>query len=59
MQAQLERASEEMVRQHGKTLHEVVSSEVGGTFGKLIGYALLSPEDYGALVFTKATKGMG
>eukprot|EP00611_Tribonema_gayanum_P002000 TRINITY_DN11493_c0_g2_i1.p1 TRINITY_DN11493_c0_g2~~TRINITY_DN11493_c0_g2_i1.p1 ORF type:complete len:769 (-),score=266.08 TRINITY_DN11493_c0_g2_i1:3-2102(-) len=57
--AQLELTSAAMVKKHGKTLRAIVESDVSGAFGKLIGYALMDVDDYGALLFTRATKGVG
>jgi hypothetical protein len=36
-----------------------VDADVGGSFGKLMTYALLDVDDYGALVFRDATDGVG
>ncbi|KAG5179156.1 hypothetical protein JKP88DRAFT_280489 [Tribonema minus] len=57
--AQLELTSAAMVKKHGKPLRAIVESDVSGAFGKLIGYALMDVDDYGALLFTRATKGVG
>ena len=42
--------------QYESSLLKVVSSDVGGNFGKMIRYALLDTDAYGAEIFTIATK---
>lgn len=35
----------------------MVKGDLSGDFGKMMGYALLDTDDYGAEIFTLATKG--
>jgi hypothetical protein len=58
-QAQLDMLSAASVAQHGKTLAQYVESDISGAFGKMMGYALLDVDDYGAKVFSAATEGVG
>lgn len=41
------------------SLLKVVKEDVGGNFGKMIKFALMDTDDFGAEVFTLATKGLG
>lgn len=43
--------------QYESSLLKVVRDDVSGDFGKMITYALMSVEEFGAEVFTRATKG--
>jgi hypothetical protein len=58
-QAQLDMLSAASVAQHGKTLAQYVESDISGAFGKMMGYALLDVDEYGATVFSAATDGVG
>jgi hypothetical protein len=51
--------SAESVSKHGKTLLQYVENDVSGSFGKMMSYSLMDIDDYGAKVFTAATKGVG
>lgn len=35
----------------------MVDEEVSGNFGKMVTYSLMSVDDFGAMIFTRATKG--
>jgi hypothetical protein len=58
-QAQLDLLTEASVAKTGKTLLQYVSGDVSGSFGKMMAYSLMDIDDYGAKVFTAATKGVG
>lgn len=46
-------------KKYESSLLKVVKSDVGGNFGKMITYALMDTDDFGAEIFTLATKGLG
>eukprot|EP00953_Heterococcus_sp_UTEX-ZZ885_P008904 5283-Heterococcus_DN1.PRE.6 len=58
IQAQLDLLTEASVAKTGKTLLQYVSGDVSGSFGKMMAYSLMDIDDYGAKVFTAATKGV-
>lgn len=57
--SQMQRIDAIMHEKHHKSLLECVKSDIGGNFGKLVTYALMSHEDLGAHMISKAVSGMG
>jgi annexin A7/11 len=55
--AQLERVDLFYHSKYGKSLLQVVESDIGGSFGKLVGYSLQPVDDLGATLFSLACDG--